>query len=599
MKRFASVILAVLVVCMCSLPVLAAEDEVIFSPDQSSVSVGDVITVSVKISTERNGAFLEIKPDFDDTFELLDGTCNVTGASKAEFSADAGFVIEFQESVNFGGIVGTFRLRVRDDSAPGKYAISGYTKLDGETLESNSAWISVICVHSYGEWIESGNAQHSKTCTTCGDVQFEAHALSNITVIREPSCLEPGEQSAQCSICAVTLVQPIEKTDDHVLENCTDSGDGTHLGTCSVCGEEKTMLHRWDSGAVVTPSTCTEKGEISHRCIDCEAEKTEELNLADHSWDAGKVLYKATCKDEGAISHTCTQCAATATFPIEKLATHKYSDDCDEVCNICDETRTGMHKYSKYWSMDQKEHWYQCILCGKKTDVGAHQPGAAATETTPQICWLCKYVLKPAIGHEHDYSEELSVDETAHWYACSGCGEKKDYEEHVLYSSCDPDCAVCSYTRETEHNFSAGWSSDSTGHWHSCSECGAQSEFEPHIPGKEANEFEAQKCTICYYEIVPAFGHIHLFNEEWITDVMHHWKQCSCGEKDQKDYHFWVNGVENDDGTVTFTCEDCGEKTITGEPRSNAIWWILLIVAAAAGAAGFILIRKKHFSFSK
>lgn len=598
MKRFVSVLLVVLMFYICSFTVFASEDEVVFSVDQTAVSTGSSVTVTVRISSERCGTLLEIRPEFDDVFELAEGYCDVSGAKRADFTSGSGFVIEFPESTNPSGIIGSFKLRIRDDAAPGKYAICGDAKLDGVDLESGSVSVSVVCSHSYGEWASEGK-QHCRTCSICGDLQYEDHTVIDFSITKAPTCLESGERTGQCSICTASVVQSIDRTDDHVLENCTDSGDGMHLGTCLVCGEEKAMPHRWDAGTLLIPSTCIERGQMIYRCTDCASEKTEELELAEHTWDAGKVLYQATCKDEGAISHTCTVCSTTATLPIEKLTTHKYTDDCDEVCNICDETRTGKHKYSKYWSMDQKEHWHQCVLCAKRIDVAAHQPGAAATETTPQICWLCKYVLKPAIGHEHHYSEELTVDETGHWYACSGCGEKKDYEEHVLYSSCDSDCAVCSYTRETEHSFSAGWSSDSTGHWHSCSECGAQSEFEAHVPGNEANEFEAQKCTVCYFEIVPAFGHTHEFSEEWITDVMHHWKQCSCGEKAEKDYHFWVNGVENEDGTVTFTCEDCGGQTITGEPKSSFNWLLLLILLIAASAAAFILIRKKKIILVK
>ena len=598
MKKIVSVLLVVLMIYICPAIVYAAEDEVTFSADQYSVSAGSQVTVFVRINTQCSGISLEIKPEYGSVFELIDGSCNMNETQRAEFTSGSGFLIEFHEPVNPNGTVGSFQLKIRDDAAPGKYVVSASANLDGVYLECGSVFITVVCAHSYGEWT-AGENQHFQSCSTCDDVRYENHTVTDYIITKAPSCSEVGEQTGQCSICLASVVQIVDKTDDHEFENCSDSGDGTHIGICAKCGEEKVMAHRWDEGTVTVPSTCTDFGQISFRCSDCTAEKSEETEFAEHTWDSGTVLYKSTCKDEGAISHTCTVCSATATFSIEKLTTHKYTDDCDEICNICDETRIGKHKYSKYWSMDQHQHWYQCILCSKKIDVGNHQPGAAATETTPQICWLCKYVLKPAIGHEHSYSDELSVDETGHWYACTGCGEKKDYEEHILYSSCDSDCAVCSYTRETEHSFSTGWSCDSTGHWHSCSECGAKSEFEAHVPGKEANEFEPQRCTICYFEIVAAFGHTHVFSEEWITDIMHHWKQCTCGEKAEKDYHFWIDGVENDDGTMTFTCEDCGGKTITGEPKSNSVWWILPILMIGAGAAAYMLYRKKGIPFMK
>ena len=62
-----------------------------------------------------------------------------------------------------------------------------------------------------------------------------------------------------------------------------------------------------------------------------------------------------------------------------------------------------------------------------------HNPGAAATCTTGQVCTECGYILKPAKGHVE--SEKWSSDGISHWKVCSveGCGiliENSDAEHN-------------------------------------------------------------------------------------------------------------------------------------------------------------------------
>ncbi|UKI12820.1 MAG: hypothetical protein L6V84_00265 [Oscillospiraceae bacterium] len=43
------------------------------------------------------------------------------------------------------------------------------------------------------------------------------------------------------------------------------------------------------------------------------------------------------------------------------------------------------------------KHWHECSVCGDKKDVAAHIPGAEATETTPQTCTVCDYVIREVL----------------------------------------------------------------------------------------------------------------------------------------------------------------------------------------------------------
>lgn len=163
-----------------------------------------------------------------------------------------------------------------------------------------------------------------------------------------------------------------------------------------------------------------------------------------------------------------------------------------------------------------------CLTCGEHAtetftygDTLPHTPGPEATENTAQQCTVCGHVIVPALGHTHNYSSDLSSDANSHWYACSGCGEKKDEGAHVFDNDCDATCNVCSYEREITH----------------------------------------------------AFGEVIFYDDN------SHWQQCAlCGEKASQDSHSWDNGTltqeatETHSGIKTYSCENCNAEKIELTP---------------------------------
>ena len=251
------------------------------------------------------------------------------------------------------------------------------------------------------------------------------------------------------------------------------------------------------------------------------------------------------------------------------------------------EDKPHTHTYSTAWSTDETNHWHECT-CGDKKDVAAHTPGAAATETTPQTCTICGYVIKAALGHTHNfnqkntsetylksaatctkkavyyysctcgekgtetfesgetaphsYSTEWSSDKTNHWHKCANCDAVADKAAHRYDNACDTTCNDCGKTREITHSYGEAWSSDETNHWHECSVCHAKKDEAAHIPGAEATETTAQTCTVCGYVIKAALGHTHNFNQKntsetylksaaTCTKKAVYYYSCTCGEK--------------------------------------------------------------------
>lgn len=82
--------------------------------------------------------------------------------------------------------------------------------------------------------------------------------------------------------------------------------------------------------------------------------------------------------------------------------------------------------------------------------------------------------------------------------------------------------------------------------------CAEKKDEAAHIPGAEATEATAQKCTVCGYIIQAAIGHTHKYASEWTTDKNGHWYACSgCEEIDSYAAHDFVNACDSD-------CSVCG-----------------------------------------
>ena len=254
------------------------------------------------------------------------------------------------------------------------------------------------------------------------------------------------------------------------------------------------------------------------------------------------------------------------------------------------EDKPHTHTYSTAWSTDETNHWHECT-CGDKKDVAAHTPGAAATETTPQTCTICGYVIKAALGHTHNfnqkntsetylksaatctkkavyyysctcgekgtetfesgetaphsYSTEWSSDETNHWHKCANCDAVADKAAHRYDNACDTTCNDCGKTRETSHSFGKEWYKNSEKHWHECSVCHTKKDEAAHIYDNACDK----DCNICGQtrEVT------HSYSEVWSYDETNHWHECSvCHTKKDETPHTHDNACDT-------TCNDCGK----------------------------------------
>lgn len=145
------------------------------------------------------------------------------------------------------------------------------------------------------------------------------------------------------------------------------------------------------------------------------------------------------------------------------------------------------HNEATEYSCNAEGHWNACSECKTKLNFEKHIPGEPATQDTPQTCTVCGYEIAPALSHAHAWAAEYSRDENGHWYACSGCNVKADYEKH--------------------------------------------------IPGAPATDTTAQVCTACGYELIPAIAStrflmgIEVASYPYITDLTYKKYASSDGLK--------------------------------------------------------------------
>jgi len=130
---------------------------------------------------------------------------------------------------------------------------------------------------------------------------------------------------------------------------------------------------------------------------------------------------------------------------------------------------------------------------------------------------------------------------------------------------------------ETPHSHSFGeWEKAADSHWKACS-CGQKDSVGSHSFGewvvtKETTETDdgskMRTCAECGYEetrVIPNSAHIHAFSE-WKYDSDSHWKECSCGQKENTASHSfgsWTvtkEATETAEGSRYRTCSECGYK---------------------------------------
>ena len=214
--------------------------------------------------------------------------------------------------------------------------------------------------HSFGEWTVSKDStcvaggQKTRKCEICGYTEYEdtdidpdAHEWEeDYTIDKEPTCTIEGSESIHCSRCDATKDSTVIPVTDHTYgewkivtpSTCTENGVKKHA--CIHCGFEQTEIiepaHEWeDSRTVDIAPSCTEQGEDSVHCRNCDERKDiKEISPKGHDWSEWKTLVEPTITSEGKEYRACN------------------------VCGIKEEKALPKLSGKKEWKHDEKKHWH-------------------------------------------------------------------------------------------------------------------------------------------------------------------------------------------------------------------------------------------------
>lgn len=296
-------------------------------------------------------------------------------------------------------------------------------------------------------------------------------------------------------------------------------------------------------------ASCT----LSHQCNFGEEWKSDEVGHW-HECECGEKQKEAHSFGEWTEGETekvreCSVCGYQETAPLEQ---HE-------------------HDYSEKWSKDGENHWHSCSGCNVPSDKAPHEwdEGVVTTPATEETegvklltctaCGATKEDVVPKLEHTHIFADELTYDETHHWYP-STCGhndEVKDKAEHTW----DEGFVTTPATEEADGI-----------NLFTCTACGATKE-----------------------ETIPMLNHTHNFSEEWTSDETHHWHAATCihtGEMADKAEHDWNDGEQtlaptcSAVGTLTFTCTTCGATKTEDIPKLSHTEEVLSAVSPSCTATG-------------
>ena len=263
------------------------------------------------------------------------------------------------------------------------------------------------------------------------------------------------------------------------------------------------------AGAVITDTTYNITGDVILYAIWEDKPHTHTYST-EWSTDDANHWHECTCGDKKDLAahadankdHNCDVCGKKMSDHTGGTATCKDK----ATCSICGQKYGDLaaHNYKTTWSSDETNHWHECSVCGDKKDIAAHTPGAAATETTPQTCTVCGYVIKEATGHVHSYTEKNTdakylksaatcTAKAVYYYSCS-CGEKGT--------------ETFEYGDVLAHSWGTKWANNDGKHWHECTVCKTKGDEADHAfewqIDKEATVTEAgakhEECKVCGYK---------------------------------------------------------------------------------------------------
>ena len=519
-KRITSLLLCFVMVftmLAAAVPALAMSTEapitVTIDPDKTTASPGDTITYTVNVGPVKRLQSVNF------TLVIPEGLTYVSGKEvdglKALLGADKA---EYTDSTKTMVVSGGGSYNSDGTTALMQFSCTVNAGTEGTTLKITFEGDEDFSDDKYETYYTTYDFDSSKVTVTTPHTHVYDQTNTDAAHLKTP---------ATCTEAAV------------YYKSCTCGENGTETFTSgSALGHDYTKKVENNTYLKTAASNCTEYNVYWYACSRCDANAKDDAAATDKyytSTTAGNHSFTEKIEDAAHyVAGTGTDCQSVK----------KYYYDCaycDQIgTTTWDSTTYGEHNYAATWSSDADGHWHECSLCHGKKDEAAHTPGAAATETTPQKCTECDYIITAALGHTHHMTPvaanpaTCTEDGNKAYYVCSGCSkwfadaagneEITDHSSVVIgklgHDWVDATCTApktCSRCDAIEgkpngHTEGTDWKNDANYHWHICSVdgCGAviESSKAAHTPDHtgHATEEYAIKCSVCDYVIEAQLG---------------------------------------------------------------------------------------------
>lgn len=303
MKKILKLILVAILVITMSATVSAAEN--ILRVRNVTAKKGDTVYVTVELTKSIRGDAVGISYTYDeDKLTPVVDSCEwVRKGMMQDFDLrnhKGVWTVSQCEDLKGGVCILVFKLNDKANFAETSVTCTLVVKDAGEKVGTYTAKGKIIvdCEHTYGEWSDSGNIGHIRTCKLCKGTQTRSHQWNAGTVTKVPSS-GASVRTYTCQVCggtmthttseqALTPTSPEYSSSTTTKSDDSDSNDSyefdnehehTHDNVTSENNE-----HSHDETTGTTTSTQTQNHDHEHdgdsetATVDSEAEDHNHTN---------------------------------------------------------------------------------------------------------------------------------------------------------------------------------------------------------------------------------------------------------------------------------------------------------------------------------
>lgn len=240
MKKFLKLILVAILVITMSATVSAAEN--ILRVRNVTAKKGDTVYVTVELTKSIRGDAVGISYTYDeDKLTPVVDSCEwVRKGMMQDFDLrnhKGVWTVSQCEDLKGGVCILVFKLNDKANFAETSVTCTLVVKDAGEKVGTYTAKGKIIvdCEHTYGEWSDSGNIGHIRTCKLCKGTQTRSHQWNAGTVTKVPSS-GASVRTYTCQVCGGTMThttseQALTPTSPEYSNSSTTKTDDTDSNT--------------------------------------------------------------------------------------------------------------------------------------------------------------------------------------------------------------------------------------------------------------------------------------------------------------------------------------------------------------------------------